>query len=91
MSEPKTYKVVCPSCSQRHAIPQSFLGRMLRCRPCGHKFNVQPPAEKSNGESWVQDFESALMSGVFDQDAGSAFDTTSDAEAEKLGETTGVS
>jgi len=47
---PTTFKVRCPFCSQKHAIPAQFVGKVVLCQPCGKSFLVEadpnPPAPK---------------------------------------------
>ncbi|MBI1374784.1 MAG: hypothetical protein GC159_18850 [Phycisphaera sp.] len=38
-----TFKVKCPHCGKKHAIPQQFVGKVVLCQPCGQNFLVEAP------------------------------------------------
>ncbi|MBI1372580.1 MAG: hypothetical protein GC159_07440 [Phycisphaera sp.] len=39
-------KVVCPQCSKKHAIPTTYIGKVVLCQPCGKRFRVNEPHEE---------------------------------------------
>jgi len=41
MDELTVFKVRCPHCSKKHAIPPAFVGKVVLCQPCGGNFLVE--------------------------------------------------
>jgi len=37
------FKVVCPKCSKKHAVPANYVGKVVLCQPCGKRFRVNEP------------------------------------------------
>jgi len=41
MSETLVFKVVCPHCQKKHAIPAMYVGKVVLCQICNHNFLVE--------------------------------------------------
>jgi len=40
------YKLRCPYCGRKHAVPETYIGRVVLCQPCGKNFKVEAEPEQ---------------------------------------------
>ncbi|MBI1372451.1 MAG: hypothetical protein GC159_06785 [Phycisphaera sp.] len=34
------FKIYCPHCGRKHGIPFEYIGKVIRCEPCGNTIHV---------------------------------------------------
>lgn len=65
----------CPACGAAGSVDEAFVGRVLRCKPCQHRFAIPARVETTVSESYLLDnlVPSPGRAGPLDEDRGSSF------------------